>query len=229
MPRYAITDIHGNVKTFEALLDKIGLTTSDELYLLGDYVDRGPDVRGVFDQILILRKLGYTVHCLVGNHEEMMLNAKDGDEEDFDFWFRNGGKETLASFETDDIQKIPDQYWEFIRGLSTHLLVDNYILVHAGLNFKAVNPLHDSVGMRWSRKWYDSIDYSWLGDRIILHGHTKAAQSTIEEMVKNLDKNQYLDIDNGCYSKRPGQGQLCAFNLDTQELFFQKNLDPSFM
>jgi len=229
MSRYAISDIHGNVKTFEALLDKIGLSTADELYLLGDYVDRGPDTRGVFDQIFILRKLGYKVHCLVGNHEEMMLNANDGDKEDFDFWFRNGGKETLASFESNRIELVPDQYWEFIQSLSTHFLVDNYIMVHAGLNFKAINPLADSVNMRWARRWYDSIDYSWLGERIILHGHTKTAQSTIEQMVENLDQNRYLDIDNGCYSQAIGQGQLCAFNLDTRELVFQKNVENSFM
>ena len=43
MAKYAISDIHGCLKSFQALLEKIDLKKEDELFLLGDYIDRGPD------------------------------------------------------------------------------------------------------------------------------------------------------------------------------------------
>lgn len=75
MKKYAITDIHGCNKTFQALLDKIAFTTADALYLLGDYIDRGPDSKGVFDTIFNLQETGHSVHCLRGNHEAMFLDS----------------------------------------------------------------------------------------------------------------------------------------------------------
>ena len=55
MTRYAIGDIHGGSKTFRALLDTLNLKHNDRLYLLGDYVDRGNDSKGVLDLILQLQ------------------------------------------------------------------------------------------------------------------------------------------------------------------------------
>ena len=66
MRKFAISDIHGCLKSFEALLDKIQLSTSDELYILGDYIDRGPDSKGVIDYIWKLEQEGYAVKCLRG-------------------------------------------------------------------------------------------------------------------------------------------------------------------
>ena len=51
MRQIAVSDIHGCLKTFDNLLDKLALTQLDELFILGDYVDRGPDSKGVIDRI----------------------------------------------------------------------------------------------------------------------------------------------------------------------------------
>ncbi|MFT5168289.1 MAG: serine/threonine protein phosphatase 1, partial [Saprospiraceae bacterium] len=64
MKQYAISDIHGCAKTFKALLEQISFSKEDVLYLLGDYVDRGPDSKGVIDHIWQLQSEGYTVFCL---------------------------------------------------------------------------------------------------------------------------------------------------------------------
>ena len=71
--RFAISDIHGCLKTFKQLLETIGLEKSDELFLLGDYVDRGPDSMGVVRYIQHLIVEGYFVTCLKGNHERHLL------------------------------------------------------------------------------------------------------------------------------------------------------------
>ena len=85
MKQYAIGDIHGCSKTFKELLDKIGLIEGDELYLLGDYIDRGPDSKGVIDTIFELREKGFKVICLRGNHESMLLDALKNREEQKNF------------------------------------------------------------------------------------------------------------------------------------------------
>jgi len=81
MKKYVISDIHGCAKTFKALVDRISFSREDELYLLGDYIDRGPDSKGVIDHIWDLLETGYTVHCLTGNHEQMFLHAIDARDE----------------------------------------------------------------------------------------------------------------------------------------------------
>ncbi|MEL6926178.1 MAG: metallophosphoesterase family protein, partial [Bacteroidota bacterium] len=224
--RYAISDIHGNRRSFEALLDQIAFSESDTLYLLGDYIDRGPDAKGVFDLIFRLREQGYQIEALLGNHEDMMLDAREGRPKDLDIWLVNGGTQTLKSFPKPYLKAVDERYWQFMEQLPTILEVDNFILVHAGLNFKKEQPLKEETGHLWARKWYHSIDYKWLGDRIIVHGHTTEERNNILRMRDHLDQLRYIDIDNGCYRyDNPKKGHLCAFNLDTRELTFQKNID----
>jgi hypothetical protein len=57
MTSYAIADIHGGNTTFRALLDILSLKHSDRLNLMGDYIDRGNDSKGVFDTILGLIRM----------------------------------------------------------------------------------------------------------------------------------------------------------------------------
>ena len=75
MRKIAISDIHGCLKTFKLMVEEqIVLSQKDELYLLGDFVDRGPNSKGVLDYIMSLQEAGYQLHCLRGNHEDMMVN-----------------------------------------------------------------------------------------------------------------------------------------------------------
>ena len=77
MPKrsFAITDIHGCANTLDALLDQIGLSQSDHLYLLGDYIDRGPRSKEVLDILLALQRKQYPMTVLRGNHEQLFLDA----------------------------------------------------------------------------------------------------------------------------------------------------------
>jgi len=225
MRKFAISDIHGCRKTFEALLDQIGLTTEDELYLLGDYIDRGPDSKGVIDYIWQLQTDGYRLHCLRGNHEEMML-ASMIDKRYRENWIGfNGGAETIRSFEAKSWVDIPENYLVFLHELEYYLEVDDYILVHAGLDFENDTPFEDKEALIWIRNWYESIDYDWLGDRIIVHGHTPQPSTNTKDMLKNIEELQVVDIDNGCVFPHPRLGMLCAFELTQRELFFQKNIE----
>lgn len=221
MRRFAITDIHGCNTTFGALLDRLQFSPSDQLYLLGDYVDRGPDSRGVLDRIFALRENGYQIHCLSGNHEIMMQTAAD-DLNASRLWMMNGGVQTLDSFSVSTVHEVPDRYWAFLRELPTYLVLEDYILVHAGLDFSTSEPLDDPKSHLWLRDWYGAIDYAWLGDRIILHGHTPVTRTVIRHQLDLLDRQRYLDLDNGCVLQRQrGKGHLVAFDLDQRVPHFQ--------
>jgi serine/threonine protein phosphatase 1 len=220
MSRYAISDIHGCAKTFKALLDKIDFNQQDELFLLGDYIDRGPDSRGVIDHICKLQNEEFEVNCLRGNHEQMLLDeiAKPNDR-------YPGEPALLASFGVDKNMDIPKMYIDWIERLEYYFELDDYILVHAGLNFLRKDPLADLKEMMWVRRWYDQIDRQWLGKRIIVHGHTPTRKTAIENSLKILDHLPVIDIDAGCFYETEGFGNLCAFNLDKRELIFQASLD----
>ena len=229
MRQFAITDIHGCLNTFQTLLDKIAFSFEDELYLGGDFVDRGPDSKGVIDYIIDLKRQGYKVHCLRGNHDQMMLDAFSNKEQNL-LWMSNGGKATLKSFGVKRVQDIPEYYFDFIRDLNYYLEVGPYILVHAGLDFTKEDPLSNRDAMLWIRNWYTLTNYDWLGDRTILHGHTPLFREEIEKQHKNLRKQHFLGLDNGCvYNtssyRRLGLGALCAFNLVDQTLTFVDNME----
>lgn len=159
---------------------------------------------------------------------------------DLEIWLFNGGKETLDSFESKNVKDIPETYFNLFSTFKPYLEVDRYILVHAGLNFvgkkqeetegdflwKLHNPLQDTHSMMWIRYWYKDIDWSWLNGRRVIHGHTPISLEEIWDMYDLLNQDQVLDIDNGCFAKySKGLGQLCAFDMTHQDLYFQENID----
>ena len=220
MKKYAISDIHGCIETFKALIAKIKLTPKDELFILGDYIDRGPDSKGVIDYIWQLQEEGFSVKCLLGNHEAMLLEQVKVENP-----FYKGNQEVRESFGVGHIRDIPKQYLNWMKYLHLYFEVNEYILVHAGLNFKSNFPLQQLQEMIWIRKWYEDINYDWLGDRIVIHGHTPIRKNKLLEIHANMNTLQVLNIDNGCFFESDGMGSLCCFEMTERKLFFQKNID----
>ena len=231
MPQFAISDIHGCKKTFESILDKIAFSKADTLFLLGDFVDRGPDSKGVIDLIWKLQQEGYQVNCIRGNHEELVLRAASSNYTLLEKWLLTDGKDTMDSFGVDNCADIPAAYIQWMNSLPYFLEVDKYILVHGGLDFTLQDPLADTTEMCWIRAWHTHINYDWLEQRIILHGHTPIEIELLESQFVNLEHQQYLDIDNGCVYAHPrhwrsdGLGSLCAFDMTNRKLYFKENID----
>ena len=234
-----IGDIHGCNKTFNALLDKVALSTFDHLYLLGDYIDRGPDSKGVIDTIFNLKEAGYHVSCIRGNHEQMMLDAleppeiEEDDEDGIDDvnymsrWLKNGGDETLLSFGTTDLHKIDPRYLNFLKELPYYIEIEDLILVHAGLDFHAVNPFENLEDMIWIRDWYASINYKWLKDKTIVHGHTPISISHLKYQFDMRHKLQALNLDSGAVFSMRGRHDcgLCCLDWTNEKLYFQDTVD----
>lgn len=214
---FVIGDIHGCAATFRQLVDgTLRPQTNDRIYLLGDLIDRGPDSKGVLNYIFELRKRGLSVSSVRGNHEEMCLRA-DGY---LGLWCANGGLTTLSSFQADGPGDIPYPYRDFLASLPHYILLDNFVIVHAGLNFAPTNPFEDTSAMLWSRSTY--VDLQRIGGRRLICGHTPVSRAMLES---TLNCNKIL-LDNGCvYDERPGFGSLAALELGSMTVNYQENID----
>jgi serine/threonine protein phosphatase 1 len=222
MRKIAISDIHGCNATFEALLRQINFSKTDHLFLLGDYLDRGPSSKQVLDTIFRLKAEGYEVNCLRGNHEEMLLWALSGHRYNLESFLRNGGDTTLASFGVKHPRDIPPHYIDFLENLPLWIEADEYIFVHAGLHFvQGSSPFDHEDEMLWIRNWYIDLDLEWLGQRYIVHGHTPTPQPSIKKMFQQFDDLRVINIDAGCVYQRTGYGQLCAVDLSNRILYFE--------
>jgi serine/threonine protein phosphatase 1 len=232
MPRrFAIGDIHGCLKTFIRLVeDGIRLTRDDVLYPVGDFIDRGPDSKGVLDYVDRLVKKGFQIRSVRGNHEEMLLESLI-DPDYLTNWIYNGADSTLESFgldpdmpiTSDSVHQIPNKYIRQIAKLPYYIELDDYLIVHASFNFYMDDPYADNHAMIWSRDtMYDPVK---AGFRRIIHGHTPIPVDEIRALVKDPG-NGLVNIDGGCvYTMYPNLGNLVALDLDTKEIFVQKNID----
>ncbi|MDQ3534446.1 MAG: serine/threonine protein phosphatase [Bacteroidota bacterium] len=220
---YIITDIHGCLKTFMYLVrDIMALNPDDNLYLLGDYIDRGPDSKGILDLIIELKEKGFKVFPLRGNHEQFVLNATKGLQR-HQFWLENGGHQTLASFNAETVFDIPQKYIDFIESLPYYFELENYFLVHAGFNFQDGKPFEDFHSMMTIRNF--QIDKRFLGNKKIIHGHTPLPLYEIRRDLKDNDTLSF-NLDGGCvYKNVSGLGNLLALELQNWELIIQPNID----
>lgn len=140
--RFVIPDIHGCCKTFQALVkEKIKLTQDDHLYLLGDYIDRGPDSKGVLDFIMALKDEFFQVFALRGNHEQSLLEdwhyySKTKTVQNFDFFVETLQKNNTADL-LDGQGRLIFKYYHFLRYLPFYYELDDFYLVHAGFNLEA--------------------------------------------------------------------------------------------
>lgn len=217
---YMIGDIHGCCKTFRFLVEKeIELKKSDMLYCLGDYIDRGPDSKGVIDFILELRAKGFQVRTLRGNHEQMLLDSFRSMDV-LDLWIANGGGTTLESFGIDSVFQLGEVYQGFFQQTELCVTTKDFILAHAGLNFKLANPMEDEKAMLWIRNF--RVNPSFLAGRVLIHGHTPVTK----DFILSQQRNGAVNLDGGCvYNHYDSFGYLCALNFDDWKFMAIKNIE----
>ena len=216
--RLVIPDIHGCIKSFEGLLNKINLQKTDQLFFLGDYIDRGPSSSGVLNLIFDLQKDDFSIFPLRGNHEQMLLDAAR--------YNANELRSHAETFNVSDLlqgDQVKDDYLAFLDSLPYFYELDDFYLVHAGFNFNAPDPFKDYKAMLWVRGFVP--DSYWLNNKSVIHGHDPAPMEEIRDGIDN--RRLKIPLDNGCvhYGIRPGMGNLLCLDLDTMALSIQENID----
>lgn len=200
MPRYiAITDIHGELEKLENVLSKIETRPDDIFVFMGDYIDRGPDSKGVVEKIIEISESFKTI-CLIGSHEYALLHAEQDDYYNYLFW-NYGGPATIKSY-GGRFENILQTHGEFFKSLKFYHLTDDYLFVHAGINPKyKLEDQHETDFVYIRSAFYNSKHN--LPQKIIF-GHT--------EFDEPLIQNDKICIDLGCGKYK--DAKLCALILD---------------
>lgn len=179
MRTLAIGDIHGCLTALETLEEAVGFREDDTVVLLGDYVDRGPDSRGVLDWI-IDRSGHLNIVTLRGNHEIMMLSSRKSVDQ-MRPWLSYGGDEALRSygienFDESCMQVIPEAHWDLLNATKPFHETDTHIFVHAGVAPDTPMAEQSEYNLFW--KSFDHIQPYGSGKTIVC-GHTSQKSGEI--------------------------------------------------
>lgn len=221
MRQIIVGDVHGCWYTLLDLFDRLQLTAADQLIFVGDYIDRGPYSRQVWEALTQRPTLPARLVCLRGNHEQLLLDAWNGDPNRLAFFEEGEGLTTLRSFGANRVGDLPAAFIDFLSQLAYFYQDDQLIVAHGGLDFRqGLDPLLRPQQMLWIRNWYADLDYDWLANRYIVHGHTPVDRDLIESMADNFEQLRVINLDNGCVFTLPGKGHLCAFDFTQRQLHF---------
>ncbi len=159
-------DIHGCDVALDALLDRLALTADDTLVVLGDAVDRGPNTRRVVERLMQAASTCRLIFIL-GNHEEMMLDALAGGP--WDAWLGYGGQETLDSYGGDP-NAIPQAHLDFLASGLDYWETPTDIFIHANLEPGVPLEKQTPEWLRWTR--LTGLEKPHPSGRRVLCGHT---------------------------------------------------------
>ena len=142
MGSFVVGDIHGCVHELLQLIENLPLRAHDRIVFLGDYIDRGPDSRGVVSYLLDLQRAGeYELVFLKGNHEDMLLSFLGLGGQHGDVFLLNGGKPTIESYgvfsaaptAAELAVRMPREHLDFYRNLKPYYVMPPFLCVHAGI------------------------------------------------------------------------------------------------
>ncbi|GAB4399978.1 MAG: metallophosphoesterase family protein [Microscillaceae bacterium] len=182
----------------------IALQPQDQLFLLGDYLDRGADSGGVIDFILELKSQPLAVFPLRGNHEQMFLESYESYRLPLFRLFLKMGKCSNMLDETGHPKSV---YLDFLNNLPYFYELDTCFLVHAGFNFASPNPHDDYTAMLWIRSFETPAGIKPVGQ-----GHTPTSLSQIKAAIS--EKSLNISLDNGCVYAHPCRKENQVMNWE---------------
>jgi serine/threonine protein phosphatase 1 len=196
--RIIIGDVHGHYNTLISLLDAIAPASDDQVYFLGDLIDRGPHSAKVVDFVLANK-----YKCLLGNHEQMLLDAVGNGQivnNLLQAWLYSGGYATLVSYDNN----IPQDHLDWMKALPTYLDLGDIWLVHAGVHPQMPIEAQTSDHFCWIRDEFHSMTQPYFADKLIITGHTITFTFPGVQPGQLVSGAGWLDIDTGAYHQNSG-------------------------
>jgi serine/threonine protein phosphatase 1 len=182
----AIGDIHGCSAALDALLTLVAPERDDVVITLGDYVDRGPDSQGVLERLLSVAGRVHLVP-LLGNHDQMMLEARDGGGLD---WQTGYGEETIASY-GGDLEQVPGAHWAFLERCRDWHETTTHIFAHASVEPNVDIEEQSTDVLRWKSLRADVAPHR--SGKTLICGHTSQKDG------RPLDLGHAVCIDTYAY------------------------------
>ena len=229
---YVMSDIHGCYKEYLKALEMINFNDRDELYVLGDIVDRGEEPIKLLQDMM----LRHNVFPIIGNHDYMALTVlkklcveiteenvethlNEDDMLNYAHWISDGGKTTCEQFQKLDREEqldIIDYLEEFTLYEEIHLNNKNYILVHAGLN--PFDKDKELAEYSIDEVIFKSVDYDkkYFDDKYLITGHKPTISIDKNKKGQIIEKNNHIAIDCGCVFGL----NLGVFCLNTHEKWY---------
>jgi serine/threonine protein phosphatase 1 len=224
---YAIGDVHGRLDLVDDLLARIEDDIADRpvetaaVVFLGDLIDRGPDSAGVVERLQSLQHFPAKTLFLLGNHEEFLLRALEGEPGIAHDWLGFGGDACAESYgivpsalQAMDERRIaevlraaiPAAHVEFLKTFGDTFAFGDYLLVHAGIRPGVPIDQQQPCDLRWIRHPFlsDAHDHG----RMVIHGHT--ISDDVDQRVNRIG------IDTGAYRT----GILTAAVIEERDLRF---------
>ncbi len=222
MATFAIGDIHGTSDALKTLLDLKLFTDQDTIIFLGDYVDRGPDVKGVINQLIAISSK-FNVVFLMGNHEIMMLQSRHNSDL-LPNWLMNGGTQTLDSYGIGDDpnwqNNIPQSHWNFLENGRPYYVKGDFIFVHAGLESGTSLVQQDKLHLFW-KKYERPVPFE--DKKTVICGHTSRKNGLIANFGHTICIDTFahggqwltcLEVTSGKFWQTRKSGEVREGSLD---------------
>lgn len=224
---FAIGDVHGRLDLLEAMLQRIESETTDaddwRVILLGDYIDRGPDSKGVLELLNDLRADPHYV-LLGGNHDFGLLDFLERPRA-ISLFAKHGGVETAASYgvagefgdefaarRTRDalLEAIPPAHIALLDGLRRSASFGDFFFCHAGIRPGVPLESQDPDDLIWIREEF--LNWPGLHPKVIVHGHTPQPEAEVLANRVNLDTLAYRSGELTALSIFEAKKQLLSVN-----------------
>ena len=208
---YAVGDVHGRLDLLDAVFARIDEDLRGKpadrpvQVLVGDYIDRGPDSRGVVSRLLERRR-EHELVCLMGNHESFLL-AFLRDPAVLRHWLPNGGSTTLESYGVqlrplagmriqaglvaEELRrKLPPEHEDFLSTLPYAFTCGDYLFVHAGIRPDVPLDRQSPDDLLWIRDEFLLSTAAF--EKIVVHGHTPVPQPEIHPNRIAIDTGAFV-------------------------------------
>lgn len=221
---FAVGDIHGRDDLAALMLERIEVESADLIeagrqpiaVFLGDYIDRGPQSRAVLERLAHWAPPGVQRHFLRGNHEQSLMLFLEAPGEHRS-WLNHGGLETLLSYDVRppslgaDAERLKivaealraamaPTHLDFLERLRDHLILGDYLFVHAGVDPRKGVSRQSPRDLLWIRARF--LRETALYDYCVVHGHTPAPTPYLD--------GRRIGVDTGAYAT----GKLSAARLE---------------
>jgi serine/threonine protein phosphatase 1 len=236
-----MSDIHGQDRAFFDILKKINFSDNDDLYILGDIIDRGSGSIKILEYVFSKKN----IHFCMGNHEKMMLEFYLECDKDFEnkkdkytrymrdiysVWMRNGGMITLdlmmdlTKKDENKVSKIMKKIEELPYYFKAEVNGQKFLLCHARPIFYEGYSFDDNLKMLcasqeilWER---DFTPFHVPDNYIVIHGHSPVQNFLCSNSITRYSYDEVIDIDCGCAGKR----RLGCLRLDDMKEFYSDKM-----